>query len=182
MLALKSAHNMLTKKKVLIAPPAMVTKMYQVDLGVIESAEAALALLREEEARSGVGFLKGRVTGKWKNSIFQAFNALKTEAALIKRNEMIGSQMTDGEIKFSTPFFPDETDSLTSAKTKLEILVRVSRNRAKRIKNMFSAKAGYNEKIWIPAQNENYSPEQIEQIRNNEPITPKLKTAGDLEK
>ena len=47
---------------------------------------------------------------------------------------------------------------------------------------MFSTKAGYNDKIWIPAQNESYSPEQIDQIRKGERITPKLKTAGDLEK
>ena len=62
---------------------------------------------------------------------------------------MIGSQMTDGEIKFSTPFFPDTTDTVSSAKVKLQILLRVSRKRSQRIKSMFSKKAGYNDKIWV---------------------------------
>ena len=91
----------------------------------------------------------GRITTKLLDTVVQAFAALKTEAGLIKRNEMIGSQMTDGEIKFSTPFFPDTTDSISSAKVKLQILLRVSRKRSERIRNMFSKKAGYNDKVWV---------------------------------
>ena len=116
----------------------------------MESAQAALNLINEEEeVAKRTGIVLGRITDKLKPAVVQAFSALKTEAGLIKRNEMIGSQMTDGEIKFSTPFFPDTTDTVSSAKVKLQILLRVSRNRANRIKSMFSKKAGYNEQIWV---------------------------------
>ena len=150
MLALKEAHNELTRQEVLAQPPAMIMKMYNVDLGVMESAQAALNLINEEEeVAKKTGIVLGRITDKLKPAVVQAFSALKTEAGLIKRNEMIGSQMTDGEIKFSTPFFPDTTDTVSSAKVKLQILLRVSRNRANRIKSMFSKKAGYNDQIWV---------------------------------
>ena len=150
MLALKEAQNELTRQEVLVQPPAMIMKMYNVDLGVMESAQAALDLINEEEeVAKRTGIVLGRITDKLKPAVVQAFSALKTEAGLIKRNEMIGSQMTDGEIKFSTPFFPDTTDTVSSAKVKLQILLRVSRNRANRIKSMFSKKAGYNEQIWV---------------------------------
>ena len=150
MLALKEAHNELTRQEVLAQPPAMIMKMYNVDLGVMESAQAALDLInREQEVQKKTGFMMGRITPKLLEPVVQAFASLRTEAGLIKRNEMIGSQMTDGEIKFSTPFFPDPTDTVSSAKVKLQILLRVSRKRSQRIKSMFSKKAGYNDKIWV---------------------------------
>ena len=128
----------------------MIMKMYNVDLGVMESAQAALDLInREQEVQKKTGFMMGRITPKLLEPVVQAFASLRTEAGLIKRNEMIGSQMTDGEIKFSTPFFPDPTDTVSSAKVKLQILLRVSRKRSQRIKSMFSKKAGYNDKIWV---------------------------------
>jgi len=150
MLALKEAHNVLTKEEVLVQPPAMILKMFNVDLGVMESAQAALSLIeKEEEVQKKTGFMMGRITPKLLPTVVQAFTSLKTEAGLIKRNEMIGSQMTDGEIKFSTPFFPDPTDTVSSARVKLQILLRVSRKRSERIRNMFSKKAGYNDKVWV---------------------------------
>jgi hypothetical protein len=116
----------------------------------MESAQAALTLIeKEEEVQKKTGFMMGRITPKLLKPVVQAFSSLKTEAGLIKRNEMIGSQMTDGEIKFSTPFFPDPTDTVSSAKVKLQILLRVSRKRSERIRNMFSKKAGYNDKVWV---------------------------------
>jgi hypothetical protein len=158
MLALKEAHNVLTKEEVLVQPPAMILKMFNVDLGVMESAQAALNLIeKEEEVQKKTGFLMGRITTKLLEPVVQAFSALKTEAGLIKRNEMIGSQMTDGEIKFSTPFFPDTTDTVSSAKVKLQILLRVSRKRSERIRNMFSKKAGYNDKVWVMPSHANVS-------------------------
>ena len=124
--------------------------MYNVDLGVMESAQAALDLInKEEEVAKRTGIVIGRITPKLMKPVFQAFASLRTEAGLIKRNEMIGSQMTDGEIKFSPPFFPDPTDTVSSAKVKLQILLRVSRKRSQRIKSMFSKKAGYNDEIWV---------------------------------
>ena len=150
MLALKEAHNELTREEVLAQPPAMIMKMYNVDLGVMESAQAALDLInKEEEVAKRTGIVIGRITPKLMKPVVQAFASLRTEAGLIKRNEMIGSQMTDGEIKFSTPFFPDPTDTVSSAKVKLQILLRVSRKRSQRIKSMFSKKAGYNDEIWV---------------------------------
>jgi hypothetical protein len=158
MLALKEAHNILTKEEVLVQPPAMILKMFNVDLGVMESAQAALTLIeKEEEVQKKTGFMMGRITPKLLKPVVQAFTALKTEAGLIKRNEMIGSQMTDGEIRFSTPFFPDPTDTVSSAKVKLQILLRVSRKRSERIRNMFSKKAGYNDKVWVMPSHANVS-------------------------
>jgi|21_taG_2_1085346.scaffolds.fasta_scaffold00662_17 hypothetical protein len=158
MLALKEAHNVLTKEEVLVQPPAMILKMFNVDLGVMESAQAALNLIeKEEEVQKKTGMVLGLITDKLKPAVVQAFSALKTEAGLIKRNEMIGSQMTDGEIKFSTPFFPDTTDTVSSAKVKLQILLRVSRKRSERIRNMFSKKAGYNDKVWVMPSHANVS-------------------------
>ncbi len=148
--ALKKAHAYLQEKgQKGIAPPASILKKYMSDVGVAESAREALELLESDESvQAGTGWVWGRVTEKFKSSDFQRFKALSTSASLAKRHELIGSQMTDGELKFTESMFPSNGDTLKSAKIKLQNLLRDSEFNLNLIHGMFSAEAGYNDAVW----------------------------------
>jgi len=152
--ALKKAHAHLQEKgEKGIAPPASILKMYISDVGVKEAAAEALKMLESEEqsaedVKSGIGFFWGRVTEKWKSESFQKFKTLATSASLAKRHELIGSQMTDGELKFTESMFPSNGDTLASAKIKLQNLLRDSKFNLNLIHSMFTEEAGFNDAVW----------------------------------
>jgi hypothetical protein len=150
--ALKEAHDILTAKEKLIAPPASILKKYQSDLAVIKNAEEALEMLKgetqsAEDVEKGVGFFWGRVTEKFKNENYQKFKASATMASLTKRHDLIGSQMTDGELKFTESLFPSPQDTLSSVRIKLKTLLDDARYNVNVTRGMFSEDAGYNSKI-----------------------------------
>jgi len=150
--ALKEAHDILTAKEKLIAPPASILKKYQSDLAVIKNAEEALEMLKgetqsAEDVKKGVGFFWGRVTEKFKNETYQKFKASATMASLTKRHDLIGSQMTDGELKFTESLFPSPQDTLSSVRIKLKTLLDDARYNVNVTRGMFSEDAGYNPKI-----------------------------------
>ena len=150
--ALKEAHDILTANKKLIAPPASILKKYQSDLAVIKNAEEALEMLKgetqsAEDIKKGVGFFWGRVTEKFKNETYQKFKASATMASLTKRHDLIGSQMTDGELKFTESLFPSPQDTLSSVRIKLKTLLDDARYNVNVTRGMFSEDAGYNSKI-----------------------------------
>jgi hypothetical protein len=150
--ALKEAHDILTAKEKLIAPPASILKKYQSDLAVIKNAEEALEMLKgetqsAEDVEKGVGFFWGRVTEKFKNENYQKFKASATMASLTKRHDLIGSQMTDGELKFTESLFPSPQDTLSSVRIKLQTLLDDARYNVNVTRGMFSEDAGYNSKI-----------------------------------
>jgi len=148
--ALKKAHAHLQEKgEKGIAPPASILKKYMSDVGVAEAAREALELLESDESvQAGTGWIWGRVTEKFKSTDFQRFKALSTSASLAKRHELIGSQMTDGELKFTESMFPSNGDTLESAKIKLQNLLRDSKFNLNLIHGMFSEEAGYNDAVW----------------------------------
>jgi hypothetical protein len=148
--ALRKAHAYLQEKgQKGIAPPASILKKYMSDVGVAESAKKALELLESDESvQAGTGWVWGRITEKFKSADFQRFKSLSTSASLAKRHELIGSQMTDGELKFTESMFPSNGDTLESAKIKLQNLLRDSKFNLNLIHSMFSAEAGYNDAVW----------------------------------
>ena len=151
--ALKEAHDILTAERKTITPPASILKKYQSDIAVIKNAEEALELLKDEtqsaeDIKKGVGFFWGRVTEKFKNEQYQKFKALATMASLTKRHELIGSQMTDGELRFTESLFPSPQDTLTSVRTKLETLIADAKYNVSITKNMFTEEAGYNPNVF----------------------------------
>ena len=150
--ALKEAHDILTAEKKTITPPASILKKYQSDIAVIKNAKEALNLLEDEkvgsEVEGGTGFVWGRVTEKFKNEFYQEFKALATMASLTKRHELIGSQMTDGELRFTESLFPSPQDTLTSVRKKLQTLLKDAKYNVSITKNMFTEEAGYNPKVF----------------------------------
>ena len=148
--ALKKAHAHLQEKgEKGIAPPASILKKYISDVGVRQAAKEALELLEtDSEVQEGTGWIWGRVTEKFKSGVFQKFKALSTSASLAKRHELIGSQMTDGELKFTESMFPSNGDTLKSAKIKLQNLLRDSKFNLNLIHNMFTKEAGFNDAVW----------------------------------
>ena len=151
--ALKEAHDILTAKEKTIIPPALILKKYQSDLSVIRNAEQALKMLEGEtqsakDVREGIGFYWGRVTEKFKAEDYQKFKTLATMASLTKRHEMLGSQITEGELKFTKAIFPEDEDTLTSVRVKLQTLLEDAKYNISVTKGMFSEDAGYNPKVF----------------------------------
>ncbi|SVE00268.1 uncharacterized protein METZ01_LOCUS453122 [marine metagenome] len=155
--ALKKAHAKLHDKEVkLVQAPASILKKYQSDMGVARAAQEALDMINNPELMAQiekeVGFFYGRVTEKAKHPLFQKFKAIATMAALTKRHELIGSQMTDGELKFTEPMFPSDADTKDSLRIKLETMLTDANYNLSLTKGMFSREAGYNDAVW------NYDP------------------------
>jgi len=151
--ALKEAHDILTAKEKTIIPPALILKKYQSDLSVIRNAEQALEMLEGEtqsakDVKKGIGFFWGRVTEKFKAEEYQKFKTLATMASLTKRHEMLGSQITEGELKFTKAIFPEDEDTLTSVRVKLQTLLEDAKYNISVTKGMFSEDAGYNPKVF----------------------------------
>ena len=151
--ALKKAHAKLHDKgEKLIQAPASILKKYQSDMGVRRAAQEALAMMNDPEQmkiiENEVGFAYGQVTEKFKHPLFQKFKAIATMAALTKRHELIGSQMTDGELKFTEPLFPSDKDTKNSLRIKLETLIKDSEYNIGLTRGMFSREAGYNDAVW----------------------------------
>ena len=69
-------------------------------------------------------------------------------ASLTKRHELIGSQMTDGELKFTESLFPSPQDTLTSVRKKLQTLLKDAKYNVSITKNMFTEEAGYNPNVF----------------------------------
>ena len=69
-------------------------------------------------------------------------------ASLTKRHELIGSQMTDGELRFTESLFPSPQDTLTSVRKKLQTLLKDAQYNVSITKNMFTEEAGYNPKVF----------------------------------
>ena len=153
MAALKQAHDYMQKDgKKLIQAPASILKKYQSDMGVRRAAEEALAMMNDPKQMAiiekEVGFFYGQVTEKAKHPLFQKFKAIATMAALTKRHELIGSQMTDGELKFTEPMFPSDKDTKQSLMIKLETMLTDANFNIGLTRNMFSKGAGYNDAVW----------------------------------
>jgi len=153
MAALKQAHDYMQKEgKKLIQAPASILKKYQSDMGVRRAAEEALAMINDPKQMAiiekEVGFFYGQVTEKAKHPLFQKFKAIATMANLTKRHELIGSQMTDGELKFTEPLFVSDKDTATSLKVKLQTLLTDANFNLGLTRNMFSKGAGYNDAVW----------------------------------
>jgi len=151
--ALKKAHARLKDKgEKGIQAPASILKKYQSDMGVRRAAEEALAMMNDPKQMAiiekEVGFFYGQVTEKAKHPLFQKFKAIATMAALTKRHELIGSQMTDGELKFTEPMFPSDKDTRESLMIKLQTMLTDANFNISLTRKMFSAEAGYNDKVW----------------------------------
>ena len=56
--------------------------------------------------------------------------------------------MTDGELKFTEPMFVSPHDTADSLRVKLETLLADASYNLELTHNMFSAEAGYNDKVW----------------------------------
>ena len=153
MAALKQAHDYMQKEgKKLIQAPASILKKYQSDMGVRRAAKEALAMINDPKQTAiiekEVGFWYGQITEKAKHPIFQKFKAIATMANLTKRHELIGSQMTDGELKFTEPLFVSDKDTPASLRIKLETLLTDANFNLGLTRNMFSKGAGYNDAVW----------------------------------
>ena len=158
--ALKKAHAKLHDKgEKLIQAPASILKKYQSDMGVARAAEEALAMINNPEEwakiEKEVGFFYGQVTEKAKHPVFQKFKAIATMANLTKRHELIGSQMTDGELKFTEPLFVSDKDTADSLRVKLNTLLDDAKYNISLTRGMFSKEAGYNDAVW------NYDPSKF---------------------
>lgn len=152
MAALKQAHDYMQKEEKLIQAPASILKKYQSDMGVRRAAQEALDMINDPKQMAliekEVGFFYGQVTEKAKHPLFQKFKAIATMANLTKRHELIGSQMTDGELKFTEPLFVSDKDTATSLKVKLQTLLTDANFNLGLTRNMFSKSAGYNDAVW----------------------------------
>ena len=151
--ALKKAHARLKDKGAkLIQAPASILKKYQSDATVLKNAKEALAMLDDPESGEIIkqysGMVAGRITPKIKPPLFMKFVALATMSTLTKRHDLIGSQMTDGELRYTEPLFVSPTDNADSLKVKLEVLIANSQANIDITHNMFSAEAGYNDAVW----------------------------------
>ena len=157
--ALKQAHAFLKEEEKLIQAPASILKKYQSDMGVARAAEEALAMINNPEEwakiEKEVGFFYGQVTEKAKHPVFQKFKAIATMANLTKRHELIGSQMTDGELKFTEPLFVSDKDTADSLRVKLNTLLDDAKYNISLTRGMFSKEAGYNDAVW------NYDPSKF---------------------
>ena len=157
--ALKQADAFLKEEEKLIQAPASILKKYQSDMGVARAAEEALAMINNPEEwakiEKEVGFFYGQVTEKAKHPVFQKFKAIATMANLTKRHELIGSQMTDGELKFTEPLFVSDKDTADSLRVKLNTLLDDAKYNISLTRGMFSKEAGYNDAVW------NYDPSKF---------------------
>jgi hypothetical protein len=159
--ALKKAHAYLQEQKVPgIAPPAMILKKYQSDAAVKRHIGEALRMLNDytkpedsdksisEIIKDAAGFFKGRLTEKAKHPLYQKFMAIATAGTLTKRHDLIGSQMTEGELRFTEPMFVSPHDTPESLRVKLETLLEDATFNMGLTQRMFSEEAGYNASLW----------------------------------
>ena len=159
--ALKKAHAYLQEQKVPgIAPPAMILKKYQSDAAVKRHIGEALSMLNDytkpedsdksisEIIKDAAGFFKGRLTEKAKHPLYQKFMAIATAGTLTKRHDLIGSQMTEGELRFTEPMFVSPHDTPASLRVKLETLLADATFNMDLTQRMFSEEAGYNASLW----------------------------------